>query len=168
MVFMNNKFCRISAGVVLLLMTLLIFMNSAMNFEVSHKASDKFADMVQVDDHSDTEELKIIVRKIAHIIEYAMLGFATLFFCWSNNKAFHKTIFGYGLFYVLFIAVTDEHIQSFSDRTSSTSDIILDFCGALLGFFIGWLIIKAYAKIKSYFQRSEQEKKNGREKTTRA
>ena len=39
----------------------------------------------------------------------------------------------YSLFLVLLCAVLDEYFQSFVFRTSSVSDVVLDFCGGLIG-----------------------------------
>ena len=39
----------------------------------------------------------------------------------------------YSLFVVLLCAVLDEYFQSFVFRTSSVSDVVLDFCGGLIG-----------------------------------
>ena len=158
--------CILLVGIILA--TVFILSNSLNDYEASHNLSENITDIIISDNNPNSEYIAILVRKIAHIVEFSALGVFTIAFSTHFRKCYVRSVFGYALFYVLSVAVADEHIQSFSDRTSSTGDIILDFCGALLGFFIGWLIIKAYAKIKSYFQRSEQEKKNGREKTTRA
>ena len=39
----------------------------------------------------------------------------------------------YSLFLVLLCAVLDEYFQSFVFRTSSVSDVMLDFCSGLIG-----------------------------------
>lgn len=132
--------------------TLLIFVNSTMDYESSHGMSGNVIDII-TDNEEKKEPWELIVRKVAHMIEFAFLGLAVIVLTWNINSQFHKSLFGFSFFYVLAVAVTDEHIQSFSDRTSSTGDIILDFCGALIGFFIGWLIIKVYEKIKRHYKR---------------
>ena len=50
------------------------------------------------------------------------------------KKDYGVGLYATAFFYVLLVAVLDEHIQSFSDRTSSTGDILLDFIGSLTGF----------------------------------
>lgn len=131
--------------------TLLIFVNSTMNYESSHRMSGNVINII-TDNEEEKEPGELIVRKGAHMIEFAFLGLAVITLTWNIRSRFHKSRFGFSFFYVLAIAVTDEHIQSFSDRTSSTGDIILDFSGALIGFFVGWLIIKVYEKIKQHFK----------------
>ena len=37
------------------------------------------------------------------------------------------------MFYGLFVGVCDEFIQSFSDRTSSVRDVLIDFFGYMTG-----------------------------------
>ncbi|MBQ7339146.1 MAG: VanZ family protein, partial [Clostridia bacterium] len=44
----------------------------------------------------------------------------------------HPPVCG-ALLFSLLTAVTDEYIQSFTGRTSSVSDVLLDFSGALCG-----------------------------------
>ena len=133
--------------------TVLIIINSLMDFEMSHNSSGAFVDVVVPEEYQDFEQMELTIRKIAHVVEYSFLGFSVMILTFCSKQYYYKSFCGYSWFYVLAIAVIDEHIQSFSDRTSSTSDIILDFCGALIGFFIGWLIIKAHEKIKRHSKR---------------
>lgn len=150
------------------IITLLIFCNSLSNYDKSHYTSDVVSGLILPNKYVDNETVELIIRKMAHLVEYALLGCVVILTVLRFRGDTGEKYYGTALFYVLAVAVIDEHIQSFSDRTSSTGDIILDFCGAILGFFIGWLLMKAYAKIKRYFQRAGQEKNDGREKTTRA
>lgn len=146
--------CILLVGIVFI--TVFILSNSLNNYEASHNSSDNITDIIISDNNPNSEYISILVRKIAHIVEFSALGFFTIAFIIHFHKCFRKPAFGYALFYVLTVAVTDEHIQSFTDRTSSTSDIILDFCGALIGFLLGWLLSKLYQKIKCHYK-----KKNG-------
>ena len=78
------------------------------------------------------KNLSYFVRKAAHFTEYfilAMLLFLT--FRSFNVSLWNQGV--YSLFLVLLCAVLDEYLQSFVFRTSSVSDVVLDFCGGLIG-----------------------------------
>lgn len=78
----------------------------------------------------------IFVRKLAHFVEFFMLGvFIMLTFEAFTNKIF--SIIGFPMFFSIFIPVIDEYIQLYSDgRASSVKDVLLDFLGALTGIII--------------------------------
>jgi len=72
-----------------------------------------------------------IIRKFAHLAEYAVLGFlATRAFFHSPGNFLRKYFWWTAIVLVLLIASLDEFNQSFnSDRTSSPVDVIIDFIG---------------------------------------
>lgn len=142
----------------IVVITSVIFMKSLENISTSHSYSDAIAEAIssEDDDYIEKGRLEVFVRKSAHVIEYAVLGFAVMCLTLNIYKTFKKLFIGVAAFYVLAVAVADEHIQSFSDRTSSTDDIVLDFGGALFGFAVTfglyWIIkyvqSKRHAKIE--------------------
>lgn len=79
------------------------------------------------------ENLNLIIRKNAHAFEYIVLAMVVcnaLFI----NKFKGKGVIIYVLFLCLFYAVTDEFHQLFViGRASLVSDVLIDFCGALIG-----------------------------------
>ena len=78
------------------------------------------------------KNLSYFVRKAAHFTEYLILGVLLfLMFRSFNVSLWNQGI--YSLFVVLLCAVLDEYFQSFVFRTSSVSDVMLDFCGGLFG-----------------------------------
>lgn len=91
---------------------------------------------------------------MAHLVEYAALGSTVMLLVLSLRVDFGNKYFGIALFYTLIIAVLDEHIQSFSDRTSSTGDILLDFFGALIGF--------CFVLLAQFIIKKVKERKNNR------
>ena len=114
--------------------TAFIFMNSLMDYEHSHNSSGVITDIItSTDDIKERDHTDMVVRKLAHIIEYALLGACVSALCIFIGYFYKKYLYGYFIAYSLFIATLDEHCQSFSDRVSSTSDILLDFFGSLLG-----------------------------------
>lgn len=95
------------------------------------------------------QTLSYLVRKAAHFIEYLILGILLYFiFRAVNISVINQGV--YALFVVLLCAVLDEYFQSFLDRTSSVSDVLLDFCGGMVGIIgvsgILWLIQSSKSK----------------------
>ena len=142
-----------------LLISAFIFGNSLKDYETSQKTSDKIVQAIAPDeekpgqavgsmvelggkisvvtDHNEApEEISIgfVVRLFAHLVEFAALGVAVMGLVLSVKREWGIGLAGFGFFYVLAVAVADEYIQSFSDRSSSIGDVLLDFSGALFGF----------------------------------
>jgi len=146
----KNKQLWILTGLVVL-MTAFIFSNSFKGSAHSTADSDSIIAWIQPvvrwifgEDHNIN--LHFWVRKTAHLCEFALLGGLTtgLLITWKAGK--NRYFRGYEFFYVLAVAVVDEFIQSFTGRTSSVKDVLLDFTGALLGFCAVWLIHKRINK----------------------
>ena len=78
-------------------------------------------------------DLCYFTRKLAHFVEFFVLGVLTFTNILIIRKEYQKSYVGCGLFFVLLIAVTDEFIQSFTGRTSSVKDVLIDFSGAAFG-----------------------------------
>ena len=83
------------------------------------------------------KNLSYFVRKAAHFTEYFMLAVLLLLMFRSFNVSLWNQGI-YSLFVVLLCAVLDEYFQSFVFRTSSVSDVMLDFCGGLIS--VGMLL----------------------------
>ena len=122
-------------------MTLFIFSNSIRNSAESNETSGFFLDLLRpvteaLDKIFGTADWNFIIRKGAHFTEFCILGMLVT----SLKLSLQAKTNGYCLFYVLSVAVTDELIQSFSDRTSSVRDVLLDFSGAAFGIALILLI----------------------------
>lgn len=80
------------------------------------------------------------VRKVAHFVEFALLGFLGV----SSAASFFGELRGRVymlLFWGLVAALLDEYLQRFSrGRSPQVSDIFLDFTGYLSGFALACLI----------------------------
>lgn len=77
------------------------------------------------------------VRKMAHFVEFAALGLCLCGTADGLRTRFWRTsMLFFPLFAVLSVAVTDEFIQFFSDRSSAVNDVILDFFGGVFGMAI--------------------------------
>lgn len=82
-----------------------------------------------------------VVRKIAHFSEFAVLGFLVIITLNEYVAKINKNIFN-ALFITLFTAVIDESIQLFvPGRSGRVQDVIIDFCGSLVGITISLLIL---------------------------
>ena len=90
--------------------------------------------------------LHVLVRKGAHLFEYAMLGsFLYLLFKCFKQREYNCWI--YALFLVLLCATIDEFFQSFVGRTSSVRDVLIDFSGAIIGLSVISFITLCFEKI---------------------
>ncbi len=95
------------------------------------------------------QTLSYFVRKVAHFTEYFILG-VLLFLTFRVFNVSLQNQGIYSLFLVLLCAVLDEYLQLFVSRTSSVSDVVLDFCGGLIG--VGVLLgVTRYNQLKSTF-----------------
>ena len=115
-----------------------IFTNSLKNGELSHNDSDFFVELVRP--VFDTlfgvgaVDVSFVVRKCAHLFEFACLGVVSALTAKQVKKMTGVHTMVYFVFGCLVIAAVDEFIQSFNGRTSSFSDVVLDFFGVVLGF----------------------------------
>ena len=130
--------------------TALIFLNSFLDFSASHKLSGAimkflFPNTTEINGVADDFWL----RKTAHFIEYTLLGVTVGGIIVFFKRQFSKIIIGGSLFGLLMVAVIDEFIQGFRGRNSSVADVILDFCSALLGLMLTFLICRFITHIKS-------------------
>jgi len=72
------------------------------------------------------------VRKIAHAVEFFVLGMGTVFFFVLLRRVNVHTLL-HALLIVVVVAVIDETIQSFTGRGDSVRDVVLDSVSGLAG-----------------------------------
>lgn len=137
-----------------LLVVCFIFWNSLQNAEASNAQSDGLLVWLKpllAPLFGGSEELMyVFVRKAAHFVEFAALGLCLGGLTDGLHRRFWRgSLVFFPLFVVLSVAVTDEFIQSFSDRTSAVKDVILDFSGGVFGLAAACIIFAAlYARKK--------------------
>lgn len=127
-----------------------IFHHSLQPSEVSNQTSGAVVEQVKpiVDpkNHVSEEEMNEWLRKLAHGLEFCVLGIFLALFSHQIQKQFHKTDLCFPLLVALATGVVDEFIQSFHDRTSAVKDVLIDFGGAVVGIalvlFGLWLLRK--------------------------
>ena len=114
-----------------------IFTNSLQNGEESNAFSAPFVEWAErifdPNDKIPTQTFNYAIRKLAHITEFTMIGLALGGLMCSAYRAKKQWHIAAVLFWGLSIAVIDEYIQSFTARTSSVSDVLIDFVGVLIG-----------------------------------
>lgn len=89
------------------------------------------------------------VRKIAHAVEFALLGVTSVAMLAILGRVnIHMVV--HAAFLVLLVAVADETIQVFTNRGASVLDVVLDFAGGLAGLSLALLV---YGGIRAIFRR---------------
>ncbi len=124
--------------VLVLAATAFIFSNSLKGSDASTQDSNFVIRLIEAIFGESDLDLHFLVRKGAHIAEFALLGFLATRLIINLGKIAHHL--GYGLFYVLVVAVTDEFIQTFTGRSGMVQDVWIDFFGALLGIGLAMLV----------------------------
>ena len=110
-----------------------IFTQSALPPEISSAESDASAEIIAEILPTDTALGGFVfdnIRKIAHFVEFGILGLElaifVLLFSENKKKAVPKT-----LIFAFFTAFMDETIQIFSGRVAAVGDVWLDMAGFL-------------------------------------
>jgi len=123
-----------------------IFYNSAQVAEVSSGYSGKFTALINKALSYTPFDIVLSehqVRKLAHIAEFAALGFF-LTFCLRVYTKRLIAFCAWPLLFGLFIAVCDEFLQRFvPGRSSSIKDIFIDFIGVCGGTGVAICIVFA-------------------------
>ena len=132
------------------IISIFIFANSLDDVQESYEKSDVVTNAVQsiVNEQNESNwNLSKLIRKSAHLFEFALLGITVTFCLYLIKRCYSKRFYSFGCFYVLAIAVIDEFIQSFSDRTSSVGDVLLDFCGFIIGAVVVLICVAVFRVI---------------------
>ena len=96
----------------------------------------------------DTGIVHYLIRKGAHFIEYLVYGACLCGAALAGQEMTGVFRGSLTLLAAMSSAVIDETIQSFTGRTASPRDIILDFCGAACGVLIAWLVSRSRKRRK--------------------
>ena len=105
---------------------------------------DFFTLMADVDDDGILDPTSYVVRKIAHVSEYALLGVLLWLRLESTGKK--RALIAFGLSTAA--AAMDELIQLFFDRGSQLRDVVIDSGGAVLGISLAVLVAELRGKQK--------------------
>lgn len=97
------------------------------------------------------------VRKLAHFLEFSLLGFWFMLCLRVYTCHFVRHV-SWPLFFGLLTAVTDETIQLYvPGRSSSVRDVLLDFSGVLTGLVSALLILLFFRLCRLAFRGWKQE-----------
>lgn len=119
-------------------LALFIFIMSSFRATDSDQQSGIIVDLVTTlfPNLENTRSLVVIIRKTAHFIEYAFLGFLTARGFNFSKKSPWLSVLACG-----FYAATDEFHQTFvPGRSGEINDVLLDTAGATFGAFIYFLL----------------------------
>ena len=147
----KTKQCAIF-GLLSVLIIAFIFYQSAQQAEQSNAVSGGLMEWLRVflePLFESDEVMHKFVRKTAHFVEFAALGGSLGLFADGLIQRFWKSWAAFmPLFVTLFTAVTDEFIQSFSDRTSMVKDVLLDFSGGLFGILCSVIVVQVISSLQ--------------------
>ncbi len=145
----HKKFLQILLILLTVSVIIFIFSNSRENAADSSSRSQQITRFINYALHSVNIPWKVsehMVRKAAHFLEYALLGFFVALTAASfTAKKLLRGVIAFPA--CLAVAVIDENIQRFSSgRTPSKLDVLIDFCGSSFGicFALGILIWVLY------------------------
>lgn len=151
----ENKKIKIFAvlTIITVIFVLFIFSNSMKDSAESGEMSKGFVDFFdpifrKIFGENSNLNVTYIVRKCAHLAEFCVLGILVFSLVEFAEIFVKKELTFGGFFVVLAVAVFDEFIQSFSDRTSAVRDVLIDFVGACIGFLIVRAVICVFKGIK--------------------
>ena len=135
-----------------LLTVAFIWGNSLKSIPESSAQSSAVADKVQgiVDPQKkiDPPVFHILIRKLAHVTEFFVLGLFVGSFTVCLGYERGKRFISMPLLIVLLIAIGDEWIQVYTGRGSLVTDVLIDFAGALAGLLMVVLLHQIIVKIK--------------------
>lgn len=127
--------------VLLVVWMIVVFGLSNQNGEQSGGLSRKVANFFARGDTVQAERLEPIIRKVAHMTEYATGGmiFYGILLTYPKSSRRKKVILS--LAFVILYASTDEIHQLFiSERSGSVKDVFIDTFGGVLGIFAMFII----------------------------
>ncbi len=150
----SRKKLRIISLVTAIVIMTVIFVLSAQNGSASDNVSISFAALM-FGDADFAVIVNVLIREIAHAVEYAALGFFVYLFASTFSVSEKVKCIGSFLFSA-FYAGTDELHQYFvPGRACRADDVIIDSLGALLAVFLAHLILKAVTKKELEASRDE-------------
>lgn len=145
---MKKNILRIILIILILCWMYVVFGFSNAGGEESTGISMRIAEFF-VKDKTYIHFVEQIIRKIAHLSEYAIGGFLVYgLFLTFNLKS--KTQFIGSWIFITIYAITDEVHQLFiPGRTGKVTDVLIDSLGAIIGICVLLLIVKIFSYLKN-------------------
>lgn len=128
--------------VLLVIWMIAVFMLSNQTGEASGGLSRKFANFFTGGDNVQAEKIEPMIRKVAHMTEYAVGGmiFYGITLTYPNNSRKKRIILS--LAFAFLYASSDELHQTFiNNRSGNFIDVCIDTFGAIIG-IIGMIVIE--------------------------
>ena len=121
--------------ILLLIWLIFIFVMSHFDADTSSSQSGSIVEVIaNIFNIKYIEILSLIIRKIAHITEYFILGILTIN-CLKDYKI--KNLYISSILFCIIYACSDEFHQLFiSGRSGTIIDVLIDSIGIILGIFI--------------------------------
>ncbi len=157
---MKNKaifYSRIILAVLIICTLCFTFYQSMLPPEQSSEVSDSVSDAIEPIIPSDTPTGSYVhtnLRKIAHFIEFAALGFEVALFVilflpvWGATPRAKLTFILHSYLIAPMTALLDETIQIFTDRGPSVTDVWIDTAGFVTFATLSYLIYLAVVYIR--------------------
>ena len=124
-------------AILIALIVAFIWSNSCKSREASGAQSGAVTrflqSIVDPDGKIPEESFHHFVRKIAHFVEFAVLGALICGLFRMIYLQSGRIFYALPVLIVLLVAVLDEYIQHFTGRGSAVADVVLDFTGSLTG-----------------------------------
>ena len=122
-----------------------IFAQSLLPGQISSGQSTGIVELINpiltsINIHISPNNLSFIIRKLAHFIEFFILGVIWFFIYkqWFNKITHFIVVLAHGLF----TAITDESIQYFVEgRAAQVTDILIDFLGVIVSYALLSMIL---------------------------
>lgn len=107
---------------------------------------------------ASAENLKIanfLIRKTAHFILYFLLGCGLCGLLNVSGRMNRRLAPMLAIFLGAAFAATDEFYQSFTERTASVKDVLLDTCGVVLGALLISFLLSKVRKCRTKDEKRE-------------
>lgn len=127
--------------VLLVIWMVVVFGLSNQNGEESGNLSRAVANFLAGGDTIKAEQLEPLVRKVAHMTEYAIGGMLFYGITLTYPDGIRKKKIVLSLAFVILYAATDELHQLFiNSRNGCVTDVIIDTVGGVLGIFSVYIV----------------------------
>lgn len=102
--------------------------------------------------------LHSLIRKAAHVVEYAILGFLAVRALRPSSGVVNNYWFALAVLVVAVVASIDEFNQSFlASRTSSSWDVLLDITGGVFAIAVCYFVLRRKERAENITAQDFQE-----------
>ena len=127
---------------VILWMIFIFYMSSNTSTESSKQSGVIVSFIIDLFNITNTDNLTFIIRKLAHFIEYFILGILVI----NVILDYHKRIY-YAITICFIYALSDELHQIFiPGRSCEVRDIIIDIIGSVMGIYFLYFLKKKHIR----------------------